>query len=81
MLGSWVASIPLVTPTWLPLFILYISAISEMQTARCSKDKGLDSMMHLCLHGWLQTGRCEMAIWEPKGWLLKLKGTRESKIR
>lgn len=65
-LESWLASVPPTAPTWLPPLILYITAISKMQTARCSKDNVLASPMHVCSHGWLQRGRREMTTWEPR---------------
>lgn len=65
-LESWLASIPPTAPTWLPRLILYITVISKMQTACCSKDKVLVSPMHVCSHWWLQRGRREMTTWEPR---------------
>lgn len=65
-LESWLASIPPTAPTWLLQLILYITAISKMQTACCSKNKVLASPMHVCSYGWLQRGRREMTTWEPR---------------
>lgn len=65
-LESWLASIPPTAPTWLPRLILHTIVISKMQTACCSKDKVLVSLMHVCSHGWMQRGRREMTTWEPR---------------